>query len=266
MPRNYLRSGSRPSRRGPGLTAAIARSGALLPTGAALSLLLSTTGNQARGAALFAARPLELSRFAVLARPVGRDDWNLLVLEQLAASPACWQQRPDGLVDPSLNRFNFTGICNRYLDSNGYSLRVGEQDLANSHRLRIVQVGEELRLMASTLSSATDLTVARGRVPLRDRDAFVGLSLEPGWSLQRRVYEGRELSHLYFANGESLPVLLARLQAPTGSSRQRPAPSPPRLPERLGDPGSTPLAAVPARTPQAQPGQPIRLQVIPFRE
>ena len=30
-------------------------------------------------------------------------------------------------MDPSLNRFNFTGICSRYIDSNGYSLRIGEQ-------------------------------------------------------------------------------------------------------------------------------------------
>jgi hypothetical protein len=73
----------------------------------------------ARAAALFEARPVDASRFAVLARAVGRDDWTLLVLEQLRPAPLCWQSRTDGLVDPSLNRFDYTGICGRYIDSNG---------------------------------------------------------------------------------------------------------------------------------------------------
>ena len=47
------------------------------------------------------------------------------MLEQIKAQPRCWKARQDGLVEPRLNRFNFSGICKRYLDSNGYSLRSG---------------------------------------------------------------------------------------------------------------------------------------------
>ena len=231
-------------------------------------------GPGVRSEDLFAAQPLEASRFAILGRPVGRDDWNLLVLEQVAASPRCWDSRPDGLVDPSLNRFNFTGICNRYIDSNGYSLRIGDQDLASSYRLKLVQVGGELRLFASSVSSPTDLLVGRGPVPLRDRDGFVQLSLEPGWALQRRTYQGRGLSHLYFANSDSLPVLLARLQPePTvqggaGGRGDRGS----TLLSRLGSLGSTPdadgssLGVLADRGPLARPGRPVQLQVIPFRD
>lgn len=262
MPRHDLQAVGRFS---PGRHERILRGTALLPAVAAL-LLPSLSGSGVRGETLFAAQPVDGRRFAVLARPVGREDWSLLVLEQLAAVPACWSKRPDGLVDPSLNRFNFTGICNRYIDSNGYSLRVGEQDLASSHRLRVVQVGQELRLMASTVSTPTDLLVGRGRLPLRDRDAFVELSLEPGWSLQRRLYEGRELSHLYFANGESLPVLLARLQPPAPSSRERSTLLSRRLEGVAVAPPPAPLTALSGREPLAPPGQPIPLQVIPFRE
>ena len=65
----------------------------------------------------------------MLAQAIGRAQWKLLVLEQIKAQPRCWRARQDGLVEPSLNRFNFSGICKRYLDSNGYSLRSGGQDL-----------------------------------------------------------------------------------------------------------------------------------------
>ena len=63
------------------------------------------------------------------------------MLEQLKPSPACWQVRADGLVNPSLVRFDFSGICSRYIDSNAYSIRINKTDLATSHSLRLIQEG-----------------------------------------------------------------------------------------------------------------------------
>ena len=34
-----------------------------------------------------------------------------------------------------LATFDFTGICNRYIDGNGYSLRIGGDDLGTRYRL-----------------------------------------------------------------------------------------------------------------------------------
>ncbi|MFM7392827.1 MAG: DUF3747 domain-containing protein [Cyanobium sp.] len=189
-----------------------------------------------RAAGLFQAQPVDPSRFVVLAKPVGSGDWSLLVLEQLRPSPLCWQPRADGLVDPSLNRFDYTGICARYLDSNGYSLRVGDQDLGASHRLRVQQVGSTLQLQALAPDQGTVLVVGRAPVPLRDRDGFVALQLEPGWDLQRRSYGSQTLNHLYFASASSLRDLQVR-SAPEGLSAPPPPDSPPSL-ERA-------LAAVP---------------------
>ena len=56
--------------------------------------------------------------------------------------------RQGGLVEPSVNRYNFGGICKRYLDSNGYSLRSGGQDLGRRFRFRFKQSGTSLRLEA----------------------------------------------------------------------------------------------------------------------
>lgn len=280
MPRNYLRPEASPHR-----AAAASPLRPLLLAATGLVGLAALPAAGVRGADLFAAQPLQENRFAILGRPVGSDDWSLLVLEQLGAAPRCWTARPDGLVDPSLNRFNFTGICNRYIDSNGYSLRIGEQDLSGSYRLKLVQVGEELRLQASSLSSPSDLVLGRGRVPLRDRDGFVALTLEPGWSLQRRTYQGRSLSHIYFANADSLPALLARLQpapppeiaAATASSNRRGERGErgSMLLSRLGSLGSSGsrddrtasgYGVLADRSLTAMPGRPVPLPVIPFRD
>jgi hypothetical protein len=242
--------------------------------------------------ALFSSAPVEPSSFAVLARPVAADDWTLVVLEQLRARPFCWTPRPDGLVDPTLNRFNFTGICGRFIDSNGYSLRIQDNDLSHAYRLRLEQKGNEVQLLASSPSQAAELLVGRGTVPRRDRDLFVALQLEPGWSLRRRVFGGRSLSHVYFSNAESLdnliaaasgrapaPLPLVQAPPPLGSRRSArstavvPADSrqrfrSPMAPEAAPAPRALGRASEPAADtsgPAPGPGV-VTLQVIPYEE
>jgi hypothetical protein len=236
--------------------------GAILAGAGLISAGLAPLSPEATAANLFSSTPIDASRFAVLARPVGNSDWNLLVLEQIQPRPLCWEERRDGLIDPALNRFNFTGICSRYLDSNGYSLRIGEQDLATRYRLQVRQNGAELQLEASTPSDPTVLVVGRARVPLRERDGFVALKLEPGWDLQRRVFNNQTLSHLYFANSSPLPELLAKANAAARNPVNprfpglRPPVAPPSLPAlpRLGSDNNLIAQG------------PIRLPVIPFSE
>jgi len=203
--------------------------------------------NAAQG--LFNSQPVRQDKFIVLARPVGRSNWALLVLQQLKTQPRCWSKRSDGLVDPSLNRFNFTGICSRYLDSNGYSLRSGGEDLGSRVRLRLRQQGRDLRLETSQQQQQSSVVVGRAPIPRRDRHGFVTLRLEPGWRLERRLYQGKPLNHLYFAHREPFNRLLARAEQnrPSGFNRLGHLPAPPPL------------------QPLALDGTPIRLEVIPFR-
>lgn len=213
-------------------------------------LALSTAiAAPAWAASVFTSQPLDQSRFAVLAQPVGKSDWKLLVLEQIKREPLCWEKRSDGLIDPALNRFDFTGICSRYIDSNGYSLRVGDEDLASRYRLRLEQQGNAVALLAMTPSQPTELVVGRGTISQRDREAFVAIELERGWSLERRAYGSQTLSHVYFANGTPLSQLIAK--ASRGSAGSAPA-----APATVGK-----LKPLPP-----QPGSgPIALQVIPFK-
>jgi hypothetical protein len=221
-----------------------------LGLGAAVSAGLALGLPAGWAAGVFDSQPLDQSRFAVLAQPVGRSDWKLLVLEQIQTQPLCWERRPDGLIDPALNRFDFTGICSRYLDSNGYSLRVGEQDLASRYRLRLEQQGSSVKLLAMTPSDATELVVGQGSLQRRDRDGFVLLSLEPGWQLQRRSYAGQSLSHVYFANSSPLAQLIAR----AGGGQEKP---------NRRQAGFDQLQA--QELPAMSGAGPIALQVIPFQ-
>ena len=222
--------------------------------GLTAGLALAAAG-AGRAASLFNGLPLDQQRFAVLAQPVGRDDWKLLVLEQIKPEPRCWQERADGLIDPALNRFDFSGICSRYIDSNGYSLRVGGDDLGSSYRLRLKQAGPAVELVAMSPSQPTELLVGRGPMRERDREGFVLIRLEPGWELQRRAFANQTLSHVYLANNTPLAQLLA--QANRGS---RPTAS-------LSPSG--PLPAMPSAATglriNAGGSGPIALQVVPFQ-
>jgi hypothetical protein len=93
--------------------------------------------------------------------------------------------------------------------------------------------------------------VAKARQARRNKDAFVKLKLEPGWKLERRAYQGRTLSHVYFANNESLNQLRAKAaKRPSGSVRMSTvaqAPRAPRLPSSYAGKGPIPLEVIPFR-------------------
>ena len=233
----------------------------------AVGLLSAGLPQEGAARALFDSAAIPQERFAVLAQPIGRAQWKLLVLEQIKAQPRCWRARQDGLVEPSLNRFNFSGICKRYLDSNGYSLRSGGQDLGTRFRFRLKQSGASLRLEALDPQQRAPLLVGQARIPRRDLNGFVRLQLEPGWALERRVYQGRQLNHLYFAHQEPVNRLLAlasRRGQRSGFSRLG-TPMPPIAPPPLPASRTTHQRAKRRRTTRLDSNAPIRLQVIPYR-
>ena len=227
-----------------------------------VGLLAAGLSREGSARALFDSAAVPQEHIAVLAQPIGRAQWKLLVLEQIKAQPRCWRARQDGLVEPSLNRFNFSGICKRYLDSNGYSLRSGGQDLGTRFRFRLKRSGTSLKLEALDPQQRAPLLVGQARISKRDPNGFVALRLEPGWALERRVYQGRPLNHLYFAHQEPVNRLLAIASSRghrSGFSRLG-APMAPLTPP--------PLLAAPAsrqRTTRLASTAPIRLQVIPYR-
>ncbi len=197
-----------------------------------IGTLTATLVPQAWANSPFGSTPVEADRAIALAQPLSGDRWNLIVLEQIAPAPPCWRRFPDGSVITYENSLP-VGTCGRYLSSSAYSLRVNGDDLRHPWRLKVESNGGQLQLLASGNLQAEPLLVGSGAVV---SSGLVELKLKDGWSFERRTYQGSNLSHLYVANAEPLPVLLA-LARSGGNLLTAMPPLPPPPPNPGSNPG-----------------------------
>jgi Spy/CpxP family protein refolding chaperone len=164
------------------------------------------------------------NNFIAVAAPVGSTRHQLLVIEQVSNDRPCWQETGANPVeiDPLLLDFDFTGICGRSTDSNGYSIRVGDQDLGMQYTLRVVQDGNDMVLMGVPFSSRSGGSLEIGRAR-GVTSGFAKLQLNPGWRFTKRNYDGRTLGHVYLTNDLTLSELT---NSTTTASRPTPTPQP----------------------------------------
>ena len=148
---------------------------------------------------LFTATPVEQANFILVAAPIGKGESSQLnIYEQRTNKRPCFavSASAPATVDPLLATFDFTGICNRYIDGNGYSIRIGGDDFGTRYRLSVVKTNRDIELLAVPTrggAGETHVVARAGGVT----GGFVKLNLEPGWQLMRRQYGKRSLGHLY---------------------------------------------------------------------
>ena len=172
---------------------------------------------------------LDGQRFILVAAPIGSSGSRsqLNIYEQINSRRPCYAVAPGkpAVVTPLLTSFDFSGICGRYIDANGFSVRIGERDLANSYRLSVINGANDTLLMAlPTSGGGPELVVARTQGA---GTGFLKLEFEPGWRLARRHFRGRSLGHVYIYR-DSWPAAEAAVSAPAGS--EAPAPLTPAAP------------------------------------
>ena len=143
--------------------------------------------------------PVEEKNFVLVSAPIGKGESSQLnIYEQRSTKRPCFAVSASipATVDPLLATFDFTGICSRYIDGNGYSIRVGGDDFGTRYRLSVVKTSRDVELLAvPTRGDASDThVVARAGGA---GGGFVKLNLEPGWRLMRRHYGKLALGHLY---------------------------------------------------------------------
>ena len=148
---------------------------------------------------VFTAADVDESQFVMVSAPIGKGESSQLnIYEQRTSARPCFavSGASPAVVDPLLASFDFTGICNRYIDGNGYSLRIGGDDLGTRYRLSVVKTGSDVELLAVPTRdpSRPTMVVARSGGP---GNGFIKLNLEPCWKLMRRQYGKRTLGHLY---------------------------------------------------------------------
>ena len=179
-------------------------------TVAAVGLALAATSAPvalAQGS-LFTAVPVELSNFVLVSAPIGQGERSQLnIYEQRSTNRPCFSvgAGKPALVDPLLSTFDFTGICNRYIDGNGYSLRIGADDLGTRYRLSVVKTRCDVELLATPTKNPSQPTMLVARAG-GAANGFVQLKLEPGWILKRRAYGKKSLGHLYIYRDIPIPV------------------------------------------------------------
>ncbi|WP_353618018.1 DUF3747 domain-containing protein [Synechococcus sp. CCY 0621] len=209
------------------------RAGLAALTLVATSLAI-TSPAPGRASALFAAAEVDQQNFLMVAAPIGSkgEKAQLNIYEQLKPVRPCFEvgEGTPAPVNPLLATFDFTGICNRYIDANGYSVRVGGQDLATSYRLMVTRSGGDMLLLAfpTKAGAGPEMVVARTR---GSAPGFLKLQLEPGWRLMRRQFGGRNLGHLYvYADSwpgtaataaQPQPTAVEPAQPPTAASPSR---------------------------------------------
>ena len=232
-------------------------------TGSALAAAaLLATAQPVGAAALFNAVDVDQTKFVLVAAPIGDGSRaQLNIYEQRRATRPCYAVQPGSpaVVDPLLATFDFTGICNRFIDTNGYSLRVGGTDLATVYRLSVLRSGNDTILLATPgkAGAGPEMVVARTGGTTA---GFLQLVPEPGWRLMRRHFGNRALGHVYLYR-DDWP---AGTPTATASPAPEPAASSAPLPAAASGPAPTaapaavlpPLpAASPAPADAAKPGQ-----------
>lgn len=182
----------------------------------------TTTLVQPAAAATFDQKELDQSSVIAVAVPLAQGDrYNLLILEQLSNVKQCWQVSPSNpsLIDPLLLKFDFTNICGRSTDSNGYSVRIAGQDRALDYRLSIAKENDHLVLLAVPSRSAQEPTLAIARTETL-ASGFLKLQLNPEWRFTKRSYGGKALGHIYLTRDTtgSAGYIAANPRTFTGSS------------------------------------------------
>jgi N-acetylmuramoyl-L-alanine amidase len=189
------------------------------PIFAALSVGLATASLSlgTAFAVTFGQKEVDQTKFIAIAKPVGQDSHQLIVLEQVTDKKQCWSESGSNpaIVDPLLLKFDFTGICGRSTDANGYSIRMDGQDLGGKYTLRIRYRNNDMVLVGSP-DDSKDPEIVIGRTNGIVKD-FAKIQLDPGWYFSKRTFTipktektpetVKVLGHVYLTRdgGDTLP-------------------------------------------------------------
>jgi cell division protein FtsN len=214
-------------------------------------------------AATFGQASVSQNSMIAVAVPHTSGYYSLLVLEQISSEKPCWKESGSSptRVEPLLLDFNFTQICGRSTDSNGYSLRIADRDIGMDYRLSLQKRGNDLALVGLPRSSqAPFIEVGRTR---GIQPGLLKIILGPGWQFAKRTYSSKTLGHVYFSR--TTPVYAARTTKksvvrprplrPIASAKPLVAPNPPNS-------GFNAKGALSSRSDTIASSKPTRIQPI----
>ncbi|HEY9609043.1 DUF3747 domain-containing protein [Allocoleopsis sp.] len=238
--------------------------------GLAVASCLSVGAFNPTTAATFDSAEVKGDNFIAVAAPYGENKHQLLIIEQLSNRRPCWSENGSNpvSVDPLLLNFDFTGICGRSTDSNGYSLRMSGEDLGLEYILRIVERNGDLVLVGTPRINRSAPEIEIGSTQGMS-NGFAKIILNPGWRFTRRTYQGKSLGHIYLTTDSPAPVASELNTTPRPLPTSQPALSSPPPPlsvpperelifTRPGDDSTAPSVEVPSPPIPSSPSTPER--------
>lgn len=170
-----------------------------------VALLTINTLNQVAAAYKFDQTEINQDRVVAIAVP-RQMGYQLLIVEQISDARSCWSESGSNPVkiDPLLVNFDFTGICGRATDSNGYSIRMAGNDLALKYSLNLQNIGNDVLLVGSPISDPNLPPVVIGKTHGVTND-MMKIDLDPNWRFAKRSYDGKVLGHFYLASNQPAP-------------------------------------------------------------
>lgn len=174
----------------------------------------------------FGAAELNQDQFLPVAIPAGSlVPYKLWLIREVQPGANCWNLSGEAptIVDP-IWRDNI-GPCGTTSDTNGYSIRVGGEELRTRYALTVQESNGELLLLGKPLRGKSFVI---GRTGGLSPQGFLEIDLEPGWRITQRTFDGQRLSHFYFTNDLTLTALLEGGDIVTGPT---PTPDPQPQPE-----------------------------------
>jgi len=214
-------------------------------------------------ASQFTETAVDQTQVIAIARPYGDKKYDLLVIEQIPNKKQCWAESGSMpvMVDPLLLNYDFTGICRRSTDSNGYSVRLDGQDYGLEYLLRIVPRGNELVLIATSRKSKAPELIIGSTQGLQA--GFMKIILKPGWQFTKRTFNSKVLGHFYFSARQADVLNLSNDQPQTPVTLPAEIPSvvpetipTPSVPEVI--PSTTPPSVTPPDTTLPTPASSIQ--------
>ncbi len=175
----------------------------LLTCGLTCAVSLSPLPAVAQG---FEKQEIDNRALAAIAAPYGSRAHQLRIVEQVGRTRSCWSEMGANPVevDLLLNQFDYTYECGVGTDSNGFSIRMADQDLGLIYSLRVVERGGDLVLIGAPPLGvkAPEIEIGRtyGYTP-----GFAKIQLNPGWRFTRRIFNGKALGHIYITSDQPLP-------------------------------------------------------------
>ena len=167
----------------------------------------------AANASQFGMNETDQSPYIMVAQPTsrlgGRQRYGLMIIEQKRAEPLCYSTTGSSptQVNILLLNFDFSGICGKSTDTNGYILRTAGEDI----RFDPVIENEDgvLVLYATPRRSAPEGSerFVIGQTDGIAANGFTQIFMKPGWRLARQTFNGNVTGRTYIANDLTVAAL-----------------------------------------------------------